>query len=374
MREFDMFINGKFQIPSGWPKDAQRELVAICAGDFPAWARRKVILPDFTEKPRVGVACAFDGETGTYTVRDPDDGGSFDLDGLCVAIEAVMRHYDIPGSVCVVTTGTGESADEISSDALVTRISQSGRWDLNTTELIDCDDDESARRMLRSISELPALSISVARRISSIAEELVSEVRCKSNLTYAVSWDDDVELKIYVLKESSLGEMTVKMRAAGDARAEEILTEALQSTKVAGHFFRVKIFSSEMPPGTAETMASLAEHAGYRVTVDRSDFHGKGRDDPAGHQIADKKNNPSKCEEFFVMARKGTLPPGFSQWELKDKWARTVAHAAAERGHLPPGFDRWDMKDDYDVTVARKSADAWLNGRGLDDEPEGPKP
>jgi hypothetical protein len=44
------------------------------------------------------------------------------------------------------------------------------------------------------------------------------------------------------------------------------------------------------------------------------------------------------------------------QWELKDDYGRTVAHAAARGGHLPPGFGQWDLRDNAGVTVAHEEA------------------
>ena len=45
--------------------------------------------------------------------------------------------------------------------------------------------------------------------------------------------------------------------------------------------------------------------------------------------------------EAFELATKGTLPADFNQWDLADKYSRTVAHIAATYGTLPADFDQW---------------------------------
>jgi hypothetical protein len=47
--------------------------------------------------------------------------------------------------------------------------------------------------------------------------------------------------------------------------------------------------------------------------------------------------------ELFKMARKGTLPADFKDWDRADKRGLTVAHEAAIWGHLPANFDRWEL-------------------------------
>lgn len=62
------------------------------------------------------------------------------------------------------------------------------------------------------------------------------------------------------------------------------------------------------------------------------------------------------CLVWF--ARNGRLPPGFTRWDMADKWGLTVAHAAASYGNLPPGFDRWGLADKTGRTVAQVRADS----------------
>ncbi|MDR1856345.1 MAG: hypothetical protein LBR22_04200 [Desulfovibrio sp.] len=47
--------------------------------------------------------------------------------------------------------------------------------------------------------------------------------------------------------------------------------------------------------------------------------------------------------ELFEMAQSGTLPEGYSGWDIADRFGWTVAHVAARYGNLPDGFDKWDI-------------------------------
>jgi len=69
--------------------------------------------------------------------------------------------------------------------------------------------------------------------------------------------------------------------------------------------------------------------------------------------------------DYFEMARLGTLPADFDQWELLeggDQWGTpnagswTIAHVAAKYGNLPDGFDQWEIADEYKWTVAHEAA------------------
>ena len=63
--------------------------------------------------------------------------------------------------------------------------------------------------------------------------------------------------------------------------------------------------------------------------------------------------------DYFKMAREGTLPPDFDQWELvANKHGDTVAHEAARHGNLPKGFDRWELADEDGWTV-RDAYEQW---------------
>jgi hypothetical protein len=46
------------------------------------------------------------------------------------------------------------------------------------------------------------------------------------------------------------------------------------------------------------------------------------------------------------------LPCTFTQWSLRDKNGRTVAHQAAQYGHLPSDFSDWGWSDNEGKTVA----------------------
>jgi hypothetical protein len=50
-------------------------------------------------------------------------------------------------------------------------------------------------------------------------------------------------------------------------------------------------------------------------------------------------------------AREGHLPADFNQWTLADKNGRTVAHVAARFRHLPDNFDQWGLSNDKGRTV-----------------------
>jgi hypothetical protein len=63
-------------------------------------------------------------------------------------------------------------------------------------------------------------------------------------------------------------------------------------------------------------------------------------------------------ENFFEMAKAGTLPADFTQWELEHEGI-SVAHVAAKFGHLPVVFDKWEIKDKDGFSVAHVAA-----GRG----------
>jgi hypothetical protein len=66
--------------------------------------------------------------------------------------------------------------------------------------------------------------------------------------------------------------------------------------------------------------------------------------------------NDKDINHWFNLADKGDLPPGFSQWSLRDKNGMTVAHMAAKKGKLPPGFELWDIADNNGRTVAHEAA------------------
>jgi hypothetical protein len=61
-------------------------------------------------------------------------------------------------------------------------------------------------------------------------------------------------------------------------------------------------------------------------------------------------------EDYMRMAREGTLPDGFDQWELADEDGTTVAHVVARYGRLPVGFDGWELADNNGTTVAHVAA------------------
>jgi hypothetical protein len=61
-------------------------------------------------------------------------------------------------------------------------------------------------------------------------------------------------------------------------------------------------------------------------------------------------------EKYIEMAKQGTLPPDFDQWELAGENGWTVAHSAAEYGHLPKAFDRWNLAVCNGWTVAHEAA------------------
>jgi hypothetical protein len=51
----------------------------------------------------------------------------------------------------------------------------------------------------------------------------------------------------------------------------------------------------------------------------------------------------------------GTLPSGFSQWDLTNFGGWTVAHIAAREGHLPKDFTLWELTSRSGVTVAHEA-------------------
>jgi hypothetical protein len=65
-------------------------------------------------------------------------------------------------------------------------------------------------------------------------------------------------------------------------------------------------------------------------------------------------------KEYVAMAKNGTLPADFDQWELANEYGWTVAHVAAQWGYLPvlgpETFSRWDLADGYGSTVAHEVA------------------
>jgi len=67
-------------------------------------------------------------------------------------------------------------------------------------------------------------------------------------------------------------------------------------------------------------------------------------------------NKMSKIQSLFEAARTGTLPEGFSDWEICDPVGRTVAHEAALYGHLPADFGRWEVRDREGWSVAHNAA------------------
>jgi hypothetical protein len=60
---------------------------------------------------------------------------------------------------------------------------------------------------------------------------------------------------------------------------------------------------------------------------------------------------PDGSPNYFKMAALGTLPEGFSQWELKDANGWMVAHWAALFGGLPESFDQLDLTSGGGITV-----------------------
>ena len=60
--------------------------------------------------------------------------------------------------------------------------------------------------------------------------------------------------------------------------------------------------------------------------------------------------------DYFKMAKEGTLPPDFDQWELRISTGWTVAHSAALHGHLPKDFNRWELADNAGQTEANVAA------------------
>ena len=61
--------------------------------------------------------------------------------------------------------------------------------------------------------------------------------------------------------------------------------------------------------------------------------------------------------DYFEMAREGTLPPGFKDWDLAGRTGWTVAHVAAAFDHLTAGFDRWELATKAGWTVAHEAAE-----------------
>jgi hypothetical protein len=59
---------------------------------------------------------------------------------------------------------------------------------------------------------------------------------------------------------------------------------------------------------------------------------------------------------YEELAKKGTLPADFDQWELANEYNWTVAHVAAGYGHLPAGFSQWDITTKSGWTVAHVAA------------------
>jgi hypothetical protein len=88
-------------------------------------------------------------------------------------------------------------------------------------------------------------------------------------------------------------------------------------------------------------------------------------------------DNPN---EYFAMAKEGTLPADFDQWDLTfnpnlprprgtnmyenqlaifeysatASCGTTVAHIAARNGHLPKDFNRWEIADKRGTTIAHE--------------------
>lgn len=70
---------------------------------------------------------------------------------------------------------------------------------------------------------------------------------------------------------------------------------------------------------------------------------GNGREFPAGFRQWDLHDPDGVLCLAHLAARNGRLPEDFDQWDIRDRYGRTVAHEAALAGTLPAFFDQWEM-------------------------------
>ncbi|MDR2572768.1 MAG: hypothetical protein LBC94_00235, partial [Desulfovibrio sp.] len=316
-----MNIRGEFHLPAHWPEKAQNDLIAFGDGKIPSWAEGVVAVNLYGAK--IGVA--YDRDSRVFVNGKSE--GQFDLDGLCVAIEAVMRHYELPGSVTIVTAGERESPNEEIGDALVTRVAASGRWDLNSADIsLQASDADVAKRLMMSILELPSF-----RNDKNAIWRLLSQSSIKEDgrRPYAVTLSEAGELYLYVYQGRHLGEGAVCLKVPRNSEATEILSEALQTARKEFGFGNksagIRIFSSGMPQyaDTQGILKELAERLGYETVVDTSVFVG------ASDKIEVDGCQGTTLKNIFLSVATGQLPDISEILKLSDDSGWTLAHEAA---------------------------------------------
>ena len=271
-----MFINGKFEVPKEWPQRAREDIAALCAmnGEMPS---NVVIAPWTLPVPWAKNCLAIDGiyanvmRDGEDIVVEGDPEQGFPLNGVCVIIQAVMRHYEIGGVAVITTSGTPESDDE-SHDGMISVVSPQGVAHLCTTPFQNMTNPTDIFKHLAGfVAEVSGKPVGIDKMVVEAGSRL-AEARDQVLLTRT----DDGEICLYGNLYGQMDGSTVTLSLSTQAQPEEILTEALQrANKEWPHepshidSSRLRIFRDLFPFGAANTMASTAREMGYEVVVDR---------------------------------------------------------------------------------------------------------